>query len=135
MNNKDYFKLIASSKWIKITYKNWNCSGSILMKEELLESKIKKLNKLLKGFEWHIEYNYILTFEEYCDHDVQYNGLIKDIKRYKHYYEYYSHHQNEEYMNEYLKLINDSTNMLHTYELELKEKYEIFYQRKEDEDD
>lgn len=135
MNNKDYFKLLTSCKWIKITYKNWNCSGSILMKEELLESKIKKLNRLLKGFEWHIEYNYILTFEEYCDHDVHYNSFVKDIKRYKHYYEYYSRHQNEEYMNEYLKLINDSTNMLHTYELELKEKYEILYQRKEDEDD
>lgn len=135
MNNKDYFKLLLSSKWIKITYKNMICSGSMLMKEELLESKIKKINRLLKGFEWHIEYNYILTFEEYCDHDVQYNGIIKVIKRYKHYYEYYSQHQNEEYMNEYLKLINDSTNMLHTYELELKEKYEIFYQRKEDEDD
>ena len=135
MNNKDYFKLIASSKWIKITYKNWNCSGSILMKEELLESKIKKLNKLLKGFEWHIEYNYILTFEEYCDHDIQYNSFVKDIKRYKHYYEYYSRHQDKKYIDEYLKLINDSTNMLRTYELELKEKYEILYQRKEDEDD
>ena len=135
MNNKDYFKLLASSKWIKITYKDVNCSGSILMKEELLESKIKKINRLLKGFEWHIEYNYILTFEEYCEHDIQYNGLVKDIKRYKHYYEYYSQHNNVDYANEYLNYINDSTNMLHKYELELKEKYEILYQRKEDEDD
>lgn len=134
MNNKDYFKLLASSKWIKITYKDVNCSGTILMKEELLESKIKKVNKLLKGFECHIEYNYILTFEEYCEHDVQYNSFVKDIKRYKHYYDY-SRNQDEEYMNEYLKLMNDSINSLEQYKVELKEKYEIFCQRKEDEDD
>lgn len=132
MKKKEYDLIYNSNKWIKITYKNMICSGSILMKEELLESKIKKVNKLLKGFEWHIEYNYILSFEEYCEHDDHYDSFVKDIKRYKHCYEYYLCHHDEKYMDYYLELVNESRNLLNNYKLELKEKYKK-YLRKEDE--
>ena len=123
MKVADKEKIYLDSKFVLIEFRSSFSSGRLVIKNTLYELKKKSIEKLLKGCEYLLNNDYVLSLNEFIEFDEEYIALQKQKKRLYLYLDYYQNHYRDEDYNETLKAIKDNDKKILTRTIQLREIY------------
>ena len=78
---KKQLEIEQDQEWIKIHFRSHYSQGAFVIKRKLYEFDQKKIEKVLKGLYYFIDYKYTPTYEEYCDMDSFLNSQKARLRR------------------------------------------------------
>ena len=103
MTSKQYDEIVNDKTWIKISFLSECGRGEIILKTSMYNHKQKKIEKMLKGLTYYIDYDYKLAINEVMMFDPELNRL-KNFDKSLHRSLNYAMQVSDE---EYIKELND----------------------------
>ena len=81
MTRKEIERIVSDDKWVKIKYESDVSRGEFIVKDSFFNKQLKKFKRLLKNCEFHVIYDYQLTYEEIVFMDEEYQYCCNKLKR------------------------------------------------------
>lgn len=130
MTNKQYDEIVNDKSWMRITFLSECGRGEIILKTAMFNHKQKKIEKLLKGLTYYIDYDYKLSINEVMMFDPELSRL-KNFDKSLHRSLNYAMQVCDE---DYIKELNDKIdNNLFDIGLREQEIIEAYNRKEEDE--
>lgn len=123
MTNKQYDEIVNDKSWIKISFLSSCGRGEIILKTAMFNHKQKKIEKMLKGLTYYIDYDYKLSINEVMMFDPELNELKHYDKRLHNSLNYAYQVHDEKYIKELEEKIDNNLFDIGLREQEIIEAY------------